>query len=705
VQAAVPKVRYHRRMSGFLFCLLAPIALGGMLGTSARAADEPSATGPAVRSYREALERFGKMSPEERLQQVEKMAGGGQAFVAVTRGDLYITVTERGTLEAADATDVACRVKAKERSTPVATSIKWVIEDGTLVKKGQRLVELDDSALRDQARMQEIALSKATADKVAAEENFKMVEKQNQLDIRSAEIKLKLAHLELKKFTGKDADAREILALKVAQAQVNLETVHLQSKGKAVAAETQAKMHSAIESQEVEKKRDLESQLAACLIKAPQAGLVVYHVPEGARWGGNSAVVAPGEPVREGQKLMSVCGLERFAMTCRVHEALIARVRVGQPAGVSVDAFPKRVLRARVKTVASVPDRQDFLTADVKVYSVVVDIPEQLVGHKPGMSAEVQILLDRRPNVLRVPVESVLGSGRDTFCFVRVGKGLQIREVKTGTRNNFQTEIKAGLKEDEWVVRVPRAVLGVLARPKAKAAKDAADGQAQRSGPAQILVNSVRLKNESTRRTRIESFGLTYQDLARIQSLPDATEVVPVRSFPIDARRLAGWSPARIISTVPAYSRLAGIRLAAGRFLDDEDNLQMQNVAVLGADAAGDLFPGEDPVGKVVRLGRACTSYVVVGVLWDKDRPAGGLKADEVNRGVYIPLRTCKARFGERIIDRQSGSFRAEAVALTEILVAAPSPEQARFVGDCIAARLEETHRRKDWDVRASTSE
>src|SRR5262249_10174780 len=87
-------------------------------------------------------------------------------------------ITERGELEAARHFDVHCQVKAGARNSTIATTIKWVIDDGSLVKKGNLLIELDNSGLQEQHKEQRITLDRATADKVLAEENFKIVESQ-----------------------------------------------------------------------------------------------------------------------------------------------------------------------------------------------------------------------------------------------------------------------------------------------------------------------------------------------------------------------------------------------------------------------------------------------------------------------------------------------------------------------------------------------
>jgi multidrug efflux pump subunit AcrA (membrane-fusion protein) len=64
---------------------------------------------------------------------------------------LQVTVVERGTLESAQNMDLVCKVKAGSKGT-FASTIRWVIDDGSIVQKGQLLMELDDSALDEQLR-------------------------------------------------------------------------------------------------------------------------------------------------------------------------------------------------------------------------------------------------------------------------------------------------------------------------------------------------------------------------------------------------------------------------------------------------------------------------------------------------------------------------------------------------------------------------
>src|ERR1700730_579400 len=87
-----------------------------------------------------------------------KAGGGGGVFHPVQRGDLIVTLRERGTLEAVQAAEVLCRVRGKGPNK-VASTIKWLVEDGAAVKRGDRLVELDDSALQDELKKQDAAVA------------------------------------------------------------------------------------------------------------------------------------------------------------------------------------------------------------------------------------------------------------------------------------------------------------------------------------------------------------------------------------------------------------------------------------------------------------------------------------------------------------------------------------------------------------------
>jgi putative ABC transport system permease protein len=234
----------------------------------------------------------------------------------------------------------------------------------------------------------------------------------------------------------------------------------------------------------------------------------------------------------------------------------------------------------------------------------------------------------------------------------------------------------------------------------------------KRMGATNIVIRSVKPPDDSStqRRSFIVSYGLTYNDYDRFATLESGNTIkrmVPMRIFPNEVRRLEKMHNGRVVGTVPDYQIINQLEMASGRFLTDEDGLLMKNVAVLGSETAERLFPFEDPIGQTVRLNTYF--YLVVGVVKDR-MPTGGTggsqAAEDFNSDVYIPLETCRARFGERIFIRTSGSRSGEQVALHQITLTVDADinsvagrEKVKATGELIKGMLQKTHLKADTAV------
>lgn len=226
----------------------------------------------------------------------------------------------------------------------------------------------------------------------------------------------------------------------------------------------------------------------------------------------------------------------------------------------------------------------------------------------------------------------------------------------------------------------------------------------KRMGATNVIVRSVKPADDSStqRRTFIATYGITYADYARFATLMDGgtvTRMVPMRIFPCEIRALERMHNGRIVATTPEYTAVNQLELASGRFLVEEDDLRMRNVAVVGATTASALFPFGDPLNQTVRLG--ADYYVIVGVLSER-MPTGGSggsqAAEDFNHDVYIPLKTCMVRFGEKIFIRQSGSRSGEKVDLSQVTLTVSDIDKVRPTGDVIRGLLG-SHLKSDWAI------
>jgi len=464
----------------------------------------------------------------------------------VPREKLKVAIVERGTLESARNGDIVCTVRSGTKGSTIATTIKWVIEPGVQVVKGDRLVELDSSGFVEQLKDQRIKVDQAKAAWVTANEQYHIQESQNESDFEAARNTLELASIDLDRYVKAEFDqaledvdgrleiaranldvwqtrfqwssqmlskgymtqsqargeesqlraarfalqktetekkvlieytkARTIqdLSAKLAEARRAIDRVKSQSRAKLVQADADRMAKDSIYKQELSRVEEIEAEIAKCLVLAPQDGLVVYYVSAQARSGGGSqqSLVAQGEPVREGQKLMQIPDLTQMVVNVRIHEAMVSNLRnerdpkvrsTWQLAQIRIDAIPNRIFHGHIKTVDTVASQQDWFASDVKVYKTVVSIDEPVEGLKPGMSAEVTISADESPtDVLIVPVQAIVGTislGASPRCYVVGPDGQpELRDIVVGMSNQRLVEIKSGLKEGDKVVLNPASL-------------------------------------------------------------------------------------------------------------------------------------------------------------------------------------------------------------------------------------------------------
>jgi len=179
-------------------------------------------------------------------------------------------------------------------------------------------------------------------------------------------------------------------------------------------------------------------------------------------------LVEEGESVVPGQAVAEVMTLDSLYVLAPLDERDAAQVRPGLPTRVTLDPFPGEVWRAPVTRVAPVVEET---REQNRTLAIEVDLPPAASGPqpRPGMSADVEVVLDRATGVLRVPSAAVL-EGRRVFV-VRDDRAVS-RDVTLGARNWDWSEVVSGLAAGDVVITtLDRAGLltGVRVRVEAPA--------------------------------------------------------------------------------------------------------------------------------------------------------------------------------------------------------------------------------------------
>jgi HlyD family secretion protein len=406
----------------------------------------------------------------------------------VHKGPLPITVVEKGSLESSKNEDAYCLVEGQ-------TTIIMIKPEGTPVKKGEIVCLLDSAALKDQLTNQQITTKSASASydnakltrevaEIAVVEYVEGIFKQ---DYATVEGEIKLNESDLSRSEDRLDWARRMydkgyvsMATKVSE-ELTLKKARFaleqsQSKKDVLVKYTKHKTIKELES-EVEKARSdelakkatfaledtkekkLERQIAACEIKAPADGLVVYANDPNRAFGSNQPQIEEGATVRERQKIFSLPDITRMQVNTKVHESQIDKLASRMKARIRVDAFANEVLNGTVQDVAPLPDSTNFFSSDIKVYTTKVRIDDPLPGLKPGMTAQVEILVDRKEDVLNIPVLAVLQYHGKDHVTKKVEDRFVESEVELGVSNEKYVEVLKGLKEGDVVAMSPISLM------------------------------------------------------------------------------------------------------------------------------------------------------------------------------------------------------------------------------------------------------
>jgi HlyD family secretion protein len=397
----------------------------------------------------------------------------------ISRNELLVTITEQGTLESSNNTEIKCRVRGDSIITSVVVSGTHVEQGDVLVMLETLLIEEEISERTKFYHLANAAAARSAADVERAEiaiEEYKQGRFVSQLatlqkDLAIAESRMlsaknRLSHsqmmarseyvseleVEEKQFAVSQAD----LNVKLTQTQIDVlkeftrreELVRLEGELNASRATHEADVERAVADQNrLERARE---ELEYCTIKANRSGMVIY--PTGEEWK-NTPEVEEGATVHKDQVLLLMPDLTQMQVKVGIHESVVDRVSPGLEANITLN---RRQLDGELASVASVAKPAGWWTGNVVKYDAIVQLAT-IEGLKPGMSVEVELIVARHENVLTIPTSAVIETTNGHACWVMSGETPIRRSLNLGDHSDMFIVVEDGLKEAEEVVLDPLA--------------------------------------------------------------------------------------------------------------------------------------------------------------------------------------------------------------------------------------------------------
>jgi RND family efflux transporter MFP subunit len=436
-------------------------------------------------------------------EQESRRAANEPMLHTVENGPFDHVVLEQGEIESSSNNEVKCEVKGRGGS---GTPILSVVPEGTLVKKGDVLCQLDSSALEQEAKNQRIVVSNAESAVISAEAgvNKAIIARQEYLDgtflterktilseiavaqqtLRKAELSLESAERLAAKGTLKPLQIEaEQFAVQNAKntlesAEGRLKVLDELTKAKMLVQfdadieTTRAKLESdkSTLSEEKEKLQEIQAQITACKIVAPADGQVVYANKFSGR-GGGEFIVEAGALVREQQTIFLLPDPTRMQVKAKINESRISLIRDGMPVKIRVNAVENELL-GRVVKVNKYAEPGNWWGSNVKEYATFIQIINPPETIRTGMTAEVRIFVEQIEDAIQLPVHAVYETKRHHFVLVQEGNRYATREIEIGATNDKFVTVKSGVKADESVVLDPRNHLEKMEIPEIREEDD-----------------------------------------------------------------------------------------------------------------------------------------------------------------------------------------------------------------------------------------
>lgn len=362
----------------------------------------------------------------------------------VKRGGFAVTVTNAGELRAPKFVEITVPSNANE-AEQYQMKIQSLVPEGTIVKTGDVVAELDRSTIASKLSDVTLALQKADAvyEQASLDSTLDLSKAREDMHAASLTLETKKLAQEQSQYEAPSVKRQAEIDYEMASRALHQDSTDLVTKTE----QAQAKMRevgSDLEQQK-NKLKVVQDVMAQFTIKAPAPGMVIYVKEWNGKERGVGSQVSSWDP-----DVATLPDLSKMESVTYVNEVDIRKVAVGQPVAVTLDADPNKVLRGTVTKVANAGEQRP--NSDAKVFEVDVNIEHPDTTLRPGMTTGNAIQTYAAANVLHIPLEALMNDQGIPYVYHRDGSHIVKQEVETGAVNDDEVIIARGLHVGDEVL-------------------------------------------------------------------------------------------------------------------------------------------------------------------------------------------------------------------------------------------------------------
>lgn len=367
-----------------------------------------------------------------------------EVLLPVKSGKFVVDIMTTGELEAKNSVKIQGPTRLREHRIYNVT-INDIVPEGTVVKKGEWIANLDRSEFNTKLQDQQIELEQAQSQYIQTQLDTALQMRQARDELINLEYSVQEAELVLEQSayeppaTVKQNEINwEKAKRNFLQAKDNYDIKYQQNKAKMadVAAERR------------KSQRELNSMMELAnsfTVFAPEDGMVIYAKG----WDGK-AIKAGSQINSWDPTVATLPDLTTMVSKTYINEVDVRKIISGQKVEIGLDAFPEKKLKGLVTNVANVGEQRP--NSDAKVFEAIIEIQGTDEMLKPSMTTSNRIITSVLDSALFIPLEC-LHSKDDSISYVFVRKGIKKvkQEIQLGGTNNNEAVVKLGLEDGDRV--------------------------------------------------------------------------------------------------------------------------------------------------------------------------------------------------------------------------------------------------------------
>lgn len=376
-------------------------------------------------------------------------------LVKPKHGEFLSTVSITGELRAKNSIDV----RGPENAQGVGIwqmKITKLVDEGTIVNKGDFIAELDKSEITDKLKDAQLQVQKSESQLTQAKLDSTLTLTQARDDLENLKFSLeeKKLQMEQSKYEAPSIIRQAELEYEKIQRSYEQSKKNYQTKVKQAIAKLS---EISAEYQKQLQRLDRYTQtMQEFTITAPAEGMVIYAK----EWDGRRIVV--GSTVNAWYPIVATLpDLTRMESITYVNEVDIQKIKVGQQVKIGLDADPNKKLTGKVVKIANIGEQKRG--SDTKVFEVLIDVSEKDTTLLPAMTTSNEILISKTDNATYIPLECIHSENSDKskkYFVYKSSRGSYTKQyVELGEMNENEVVIKSGINgDDEIYLSVPENI-------------------------------------------------------------------------------------------------------------------------------------------------------------------------------------------------------------------------------------------------------